>query len=168
MRRHRTLALGFAALAAVAAACNTSGSATTAPTTAGSTTGPAITAAPPVASIANPGAAFAVFQPKAGSSQSVQGGATLVGANGKTEVVIAVVSSSMETMAASIQAGTCDSLNPEIAYKLTDVVAGASATTVDVDVSKLLASPYAINITVAGSETESSITCGAIQAGTAP
>lgn len=167
MRSHRTLALGFAAIAAIASACNTSGTATAVPTGAGATTGPALTL-PPGGSIANPGVAFAVLQPKAGATPSVQGGATLTGANGQTEVVIAVVSSKVETMAASIQAGTCDSLNPEIAYRLTDVVSGASATTVAVDVAKLLATPYAINITVAGSETESSITCGAIQAGTAP
>jgi hypothetical protein len=67
-------------------------------------------------------------------------------------------------MAASIQAGTCDKLNPEIVYRLTDVTGGASSTTIDVALDKLLATPYAINISVLGSETESSITCGEIEA----
>jgi hypothetical protein len=110
-----------------------------------------------------PSAAFAVFQPQAGGTTMVQGGATLFGAGGQTQVVIGVMSSGTETMAASIQAGTCDNLTPEIAHRLTDVTAGASVTSVAVDLATLLAAPHAINISVAGSETESSITCGEIQ-----
>jgi len=47
-------------------------------------------------------------------------------------------------------------------------VSGASTTSVDVVLATLLATPYAINISVAGSETESSITCGEIQPIVAP
>ena len=168
----RKLTLGIA-LCAVAAACSPSGSATTGPTTGNPTTGPVATT--PATATQAPGAtqgvptgAFAVFEPKAGGTPSVQGGATLVGASGQTQVVIAVVSSGTETMAASIQAGTCDNLNPEIAYRLTEVKSGASTTSVPVELATLLATPYAINISVAGSETESSITCGEIKAGVAP
>jgi len=66
------------------------------------------------------------------------------------------------------QAGTCASLTPEAAYRLTEVLSGTSTTSVDVVLATLLASPYAINISVAGSETESSITCGEIQPIVAP
>jgi hypothetical protein len=168
----RKLMLGLA-LCGFAAACSTS--ATTAPT-AGAPTGGPVATTPATATEAPatqpglPTGAFAVFQPKAGATPSVTGGATLVGASGQTQVVIAVVVSGANagTMAASIQAGTCDNLTPEIAYRLTDVTAGASTTSVPVDLSTLLATPYAINISVAGSETESSITCGEIKAGIAP
>ena len=110
-----------------------------------------------------PTAAFAVFEPKAGAGTSVQGGATLFGAAGQTQVVIGVMSSSSESMAASIQAGTCDNLTPEMAHRLSEVASGVSSTTVAVDLSTLLATPYSINIFVLGSETESSITCGEIR-----
>lgn len=172
MHAHRGLSLGIVLTAVVAAACNASGAATTAPATGAPATGaPAVTAAPatipPLPSI-DANAAYAIFEPKAGATPAVQGGAALLGVNGQTQVVIGLTSGATETMAASIQAGTCDSLTPEAAYRLTDVVAGASTTTVAVDLATLLATPYAINISVAGSETESSITCGEIQAGVAP
>ena len=168
---------GIAFLAALGGACTPTGPATTAPTTAAATTAPvattpasttAVTAPPATASPTTPsagvpGAAFAVFEPKAGATPSVQGGATLFSTAGQTQVVIGVVSSGTEAMAASIQAGTCDNLDPLIAYRLTEVAGGASSTTVAVDVATLLATPYSINISVAGSETESSITCGEIQ-----
>jgi hypothetical protein len=168
----RKLTLGLA-LCAAAAACSPAATATTAPTAVVATSGPIATTPAtatqaPVSTPGLPTGAFAVFQPKAGATPSVTGGATLVGASGQTQVVIAVVSSSMEPMAASIQAGTCDALTPEIAYRLTEVKSGASTTSVPVDLATLLATPYAINISVAGSETESSITCGEIQAGVAP
>ena len=173
MQTNRGLTLGVVLTALVAAACSTSGAATTAPTTGASTgapatSGPVATAPAATTPIVLPSlpagaAAFAVFEPKAGATPAVKGFAALVDTSGKTQVVIAVDAMG-ETMAASIQAGTCESLTPEIAYRLTDIKSGASTTTVDVPVATLLATPYAINISVAGSETESSITCGAIQA----
>ena len=172
MQTNRGLTLGVVLTALVAAACSTSGAATTAPTTGASTGAPAtsgpVATAPAATPIVLPSlpagaAAFAVFEPKAGATPAVKGFAALVDTSGKTQVVIAVDAMG-ETMAASIQAGTCESLTPEIAYRLTDIKSGASTTTVDVPVATLLATPYAINISVAGSETESSITCGAIQA----
>jgi len=172
MHSTRKLTLGLV-LSAAAAACSPAGTATTAPTTATTTSGP-IATTPAVATAAPglptglPTGAFAVFTPKAGATPSVQGGATLVGSGGQTQVVIAVVSSGTEKMAASIQAGTCDNLTPEIAYRLTDVTSGASTTSVAVDLATLLATPHAINISVAGSETESSIACGEIKSGIAP
>jgi hypothetical protein len=159
------------ALALVAAACQSTGTATTAPGTgAPATAAPATTAPLPTvpASIGVPTGAIAVFEAKAGATPTVQGGATLAGTAGQTEVVIAVTSSSADTFAAAIQQGTCDSLTPEIAYRLTDVVSGASLTTVPVDLATLLATPHAINIIVAGSETESSLSCGEITAGPTP
>lgn len=110
-----------------------------------------------------PAAAFAIFEPKAGGSTMVQGGATLFGLGAQTQVVIGVVSSGTEAMAAAIQAGTCDALTPEMAFPLTEVAAGASSTTIAVDLATVLATQHSINIFVAGSETESSITCGEIQ-----
>ena len=162
--------IGTLLFAAVAAACSSSGTATSAPTTAASTPAPVATTAATTAPATSVPAtapltvAAAVFEPKAGANPSVTGTAALADVNGKTTVVITVMSSSTEKMAASIQAGTCDSLNPEIAFRLTEVASGASTTTVDVDLATLLATPYAINISVMGSETESSITCGEIKA----
>lgn len=150
--------------AAVATACNPAGTPTSAPAT--PTTAPVVTAAPatPAATTGTPTSAGATFKPKAGGTPAVEGSATLEAKDGKTAVIIAVTSSGTEAMAASIQAGTCDNLNPEIAYRLTDVTGGASSTTVDVALATLLATPYSINISVLGSETESSITCGEIVA----
>jgi hypothetical protein len=176
MQTNRRIALGIVLCAVMAAGCSQGGAATTAPRTAGASAAPA-TSGPVLTFPATlPGnlpsfpagaAAFAQFQPKAGGTPAVSGGAALFDTNGKTQVVIAVDAMGTE-MAASIQAGTCDNLTPEIAYRLTNVKSGASTTTVDVPLATLLATPYAINISVAGSETESSITCGAITAIAAP
>jgi hypothetical protein len=170
---NRRLAIGITLSAVLAAACSTGGTATTSPTSAAATTpaatsGSVATAPPATTPIVLPSvpagaAAFAVFEAKPGATPAVKGGAALFDTGGKTQVVIAVDAMG-ETMAASIQAGTCGSLTPEIAYRLTEVKSGASTTTVDVPLATLLATPYAINISVAGSETESSLTCGAIQA----
>ena len=177
MQTNRGVLLGIGLCAVIAAACSPVGSATSAPTTAASTaapatSGPIATAAPATGPIGLPSfpagaAAFAVFQPKAGATPAVTGGAALFDASGKTQVVIAVDAMG-ETMAATIQAGTCGNLTPEIAYRLTDVMSGASTTMVDVPLATLLATPYAVNIVVAGSETESSLTCGEIKAVSAP
>lgn len=156
----------------VAAACQTGPGATTAPTTAPAVTtapvatAPATTIAPATqapASMGIPSGAFAQFTAKAGATPQVQGGATLVGVEGKTNVVVAVLPAGTETLAAAIQAGTCGSLNPEIAYRLTDVVSGASATSLDVDLQTLLATDYAVTLLIPGSETESSVACGNIE-----
>jgi len=173
------LSVGIVLCALAVAACSQAGTATPGPTTATGTVAPGTEApavtppatSPPAATpspTAEPSmgastAAFAVFEPKAGATPAVQGGATLVALDGQTQVVIGVESSTGDEMAATIQAGTCDNLTPEAAYRLTNIVSGASATIVDVDLATLLASPFAVNIVVAGSETESSITCGEIQ-----
>lgn len=173
MRANRGLSLGIVLCAVVGAACGQGSSATnaptSAPTTAAATTAPG-TAAPATSaptmvlpSFPAGAVAFAQFEPKAGAGTQVQGGATLLEVNGQTQVIIGVTSSTGETMAAGIQAGTCDNLTPEMTHRLTDVVNGTSLTSLDVDVDTLLATPFAINIFVAGSETESSITCGEIQ-----
>ena len=160
----RKLLLGTALCAAIAAACNSTGVATTAPTTAATAAPAATQAATTAPATSGPAtSASATFEPQTGTT-AVQGTATLTAADGKTTVVINVTSSGTETMAAAIQAGTCDALTPEMAYRLTEVDGGTSTTTVDVDLATLLASPYAINIFVMGSETESSITCGEITA----
>lgn len=152
-------AAGGTASPAATSAATMAPAVTTAPATAAPTTG-AGTSAPPAGAIS---AAFAVFEPNVGGTPTVQGGATLFGMGGQTQVVIGVMSTGTETMAAGIQAGTCDSPTPEIVYRLTDVTSGASSTTVAADLATILASPHVINIFVAGSETESSITCGEIQ-----
>lgn len=161
----RNLSIGLVLSAALVAACNTGGTATPAPTTPGATT-PAATAAAPTAGSPTglAGGAAVVFAPNPGGTPTVSGGATLTEVDGKTVVVIAVVSSGTEAMAAAIQAGTCANRTPEMAYRLTEVTSGASTTTLDVSLATLTSSPYVINIFVLGSETESSITCGEIKA----
>ena len=151
----------------VAAACQAGPGATTVPTAATATTPPAATTAP-AASMGVPSGAIVAFTATAGATPQLQGGATLVGLSGQTQVVIALVPPGSETFAATIQAGTCGSLNPEIVHRLTDVASGASATTLDVDIATLLATDYAINIVVPGSETESSLACGNIEPVAAP
>ena len=159
-------AAGLIVAVVVAAACQAGSSATTGPTAGTATTPPAGTTAP--ASMGVPSGAIVAFTPTAGATPQVQGGATLVGVSGKTDVVIALLPAGTETFAATIQAGTCGSLTPEIAYRLTDVASGASTTSVDVDIATLLATDYAINIVVLGSETESSLACGNIDPVPAP
>ena len=159
-----------ATIAVAVAACQTTGSPTTAPAATGAlaTTGAGTTAPTAAATMAATmplSGAVVVFESTPGGSTTVQGGATLVSVSGQTQVVIAVTSSSPDAMAAAIQKGTCDNRTPEIAYRLTDVVTGASTSTVDVDVATLLATPHVINNIVKGSETESSIACGEITAG---
>ena len=160
-------AAGLVVAAALAAACQAGTGPTTAPATTTTTTPPAATTEP-VATIGVPSGAIVAFTPTTGATPQVQGGATLVGVSGKTEVVIALLPAGSETFAATIQAGTCGSLTPEIAYRLTDVASGASTTSVDVAIETLLATDYAINIVVLGSETESSLACGNIDPVTAP
>jgi len=158
----RKLALGLVLCAAVAAACNSTGGPTTAPTNAPATSAPATPGPTAGSPTGLDGGAGVVFTPKSGANPTVTGGAALTEADGKTLVVIAVVSTGTEALAASIQAGTCANLTPEIAYRLTDVTAGASSTTVTVPLATLTATPYAINISILGSETESSVACGEI------
>lgn len=164
--RTRMKLIPLASMALALAACQATGSATTPPAATGApaTAGSGTTAPTGGATVGLPSGAVVVFEAKAGASPAVQGGAALVSASGQTQVVITATSSSPDALAAAIQQGTCDSLNPEIAYRLTDVVSGASTTTVPVDLATLLATPHAINIIVKGSETESSITCGEIKA----
>jgi len=162
---NRKLSLGAALIVAIAAACNAGTGATPTPppaTQAPPTSAPA-TPAPTDSPTGQPGGVRAIFTPTSGASPIVTGEATLTEVNGKTTIVIAIESSGTGALAASIQAGTCGSLNPEIAYRLTDVTSGASATTISVSIEKLTASPYAINISVLGSETESSLACGQIE-----
>lgn len=164
--RARLKLIPLATLVMAAAACQTTGTATTAPaeTGAAATSAPATTAPTVGATMGLPSGAVVLFESTPGGSTTVQGGATLVSSGGQTQVVIAVTSSSPDAMAAAIQKGTCDNRTPEIAYRLTDVVSGASTTTVSVDLATLLATPHVINIIVKGSETESSIACGEITA----
>jgi hypothetical protein len=155
----------LATIAIALAACQTAGTPTTAPAATGAPATAGAATPAPAATVGLPSGAVAVFEPKAGGSIAVQGGATLVSVGGQTQVVIAVTSSSPDALAAAIQQGTCDNRTPEIAYRLTDVVTGASTTTIAVDLATLLATPHVVNIIVKGSETESSITCGEITAG---
>jgi hypothetical protein len=148
---------------AAATQAATAPAATTAPTTA-----PASPAATPPG--ASPGATagtaqlgYATFAPRAGSGTSVTGAATLIESNGSTVVVIGVVPSSTDPIAAAIQEGTCAGPDPLIKFDLTPLVAGASVTTVDVSLAEILAADHVVNLFVAGSETESSISCGDIQ-----
>src|SRR5215211_5701512 len=94
-------AAGLIVATIVAGACQAGPGATTAPATTTPTTPAAATTAPaatgtaattaPVGTIGIPSGAIVQFTPTAGSTTQIQGGATLVGASGKTQVLIALL-----------------------------------------------------------------------------
>ena len=65
---------------------------------------------------------------------------------GEVEVEIEVDGSEGGPHPAHIHKGSCANLDPTPAFPLEDVVDGESRTTVDVDVSELTASEYAVNV----------------------
>jgi FtsP/CotA-like multicopper oxidase with cupredoxin domain len=101
------------------------------------------------------------------NDSGVSGTATLTAnADGGTDVSIEVSGDGVTgAHPAHIHQGTCDDLDPNPLYPLTDVDAdGISVTTVDVTLDELLAAPYAINLHQSQEEIGVYIACGNIVA----
>lgn len=98
------------------------------------------------------------------NDSGVSGEATLTAAGEETVVSIALEGATGDHPA-HIHMGTCDTLNPNPEYVLTDIDAdGASETTVPVALSDLLASEYAVNVHLSVDEIETYVSCGTIVA----
>jgi hypothetical protein len=98
------------------------------------------------------------------NDSGVSGEATLTAAGEETVVSVALDGATGDHPA-HIHMGTCDTLNPNPEYVLTDIDAdGASETTVPVALSDLLASEYAINVHLSVDEIETYVSCGTIVA----
>jgi Cu/Zn superoxide dismutase len=81
------------------------------------------------------------------NSSGISGTATLSPtSDGQVEVEVELDGSDGGPHPAHIHEGSCADLDPNPAFPLEDVVDGSSRTTVDVDLSELTASEYAINV----------------------
>jgi uncharacterized low-complexity protein len=98
------------------------------------------------------------------NASGVSGSAT-VAASGEETVVTLALEGATGAHPAHIHQGTCDTLNPNPEYTLTDVAAdGSSETTVPVALADLLAGEFAINVHLSADEVETYVACGNIVA----
>ncbi len=94
-----------------------------------------------------------------------QGSATLTSlANGKTRVVLDLTGSPAGPQPTHIHKGTCDNLNPQPEYPLTNTASGKSETEVAVSLDDLLAQDFAINVHKSPEEVAIYTSCGDIKA----
>jgi hypothetical protein len=97
------------------------------------------------------------------NGSGVTGDANLIGVDGgKTRVRIALEGSQGGPHPAHIHRGTCDDLDPEPAFPLTDVVDGISGTNVEVPIDELRDEDYAINVHESAQNADRYIACGDI------
>ena len=83
---------------------------------------------------------------------------------GQLMVVINISGGSSTPQPAHIHPGTCADLNPRPTYPLSNVVNGASETTVNANLGDLLAGTFAINVHKSVPEASVYIACGDIRA----
>jgi hypothetical protein len=89
------------------------------------------------------------------------GTATLTEQGSQTAVVLALENLAAEAaQPAHIHKGTCAELDPVPTYPLTNVVDGASETTVDVPLEELEAGRFAINVHKSEAEADVYVACG--------
>lgn len=99
------------------------------------------------------------------NSSGVSGTATLTDNGDGTTTVVIHVTGATGNHPVHIHSGTCANLDPNPKYPLTNVDAsGNSTTTIDVPLSNLLASPYAINLHLSAAQIGTYIACGNIEA----
>lgn len=99
------------------------------------------------------------------NDSGVSGTATLTDNGDGTTTVDIQVDGATGDHPAHIHEGTCDDLDPNPKYPLTNVDAdGVSSTEVDVSLDDLLASPYAINIHLSADNIATYVACGNIEA----
>jgi hypothetical protein len=82
---------------------------------------------------------------------------------GAVEVEIEVDGSEGGPHPAHIHEGSCADLNPAPAFPLSDVVDGRSETTVDVDLSELTASEYAVNVHESAENADVYVACADVR-----
>jgi hypothetical protein len=101
------------------------------------------------------------------NDSGVSGSATLTDNGDGTTTVEIEVDGATGDHPAHIHEGTCDDLDPNPQYPLTNVDAdGLSSTEVNVSLDDLLASPHAINIHLSADNIATYVACGNIEAGT--
>jgi hypothetical protein len=99
------------------------------------------------------------------NDSGVSGTATLTDNGDGTTTVEIEVSGATGDHPAHIHEGTCDDLDPNPVYPLTNVDAdGLSSTDVEVSLEDLLASPYAVNIHLSADNIATYVACGNITA----
>lgn len=97
------------------------------------------------------------------NDSSESGTATLTGQGATTRVVLEVENPASESpQPAHVHKGTCAELDPAPKYPLTNVVDGASETTVDVPLEELEGGRFAINVHKSEAEAETYVSCGNI------
>jgi hypothetical protein len=99
------------------------------------------------------------------NDSGVSGTATLTDNGDGTTTVDIQVDGATGDHPAHIHEGTCDDLDPNPIYPLTNVDAdGVSSTDVDVSLEDLLASPHAINVHLSADNIATYVACGNIEA----
>jgi hypothetical protein len=99
------------------------------------------------------------------NNSGVSGTATLTDNGDGTTTVDIQVEVATGDHPAHIHKGTCDDLDPNPLYPLTNVDAnGVSSTEIDVSLDDLLASPFAVNLHLSADSISTYIACGNIEA----
>ncbi|HET7677866.1 MAG TPA: hypothetical protein VFK38_08415 [Candidatus Limnocylindrales bacterium] len=142
---HRTTILPIIAIAAITAAC-TDG-------TGGGTPGGATSP---------PAARSVTVQLNAVGGSGVSGSATLTEEGTSTLVEVKVSDGGNQSMPAHIHPGTCAELDPKPRYPLSDVVNGASKTTVSAPLKDLQAGDFAVNLHKSATDITTYTACGEI------
>jgi hypothetical protein len=92
-----------------------------------------------------------------------KGTATFIPRGDKTEVIVSLMGAPKGVAQPNhIHMGTCAKLNPAPTYPLKITDNGVSDTTVDVPLSKLLASPFAVNVHESAKALGHYVACGDI------
>lgn len=81
---------------------------------------------------------------------------------GQTLVTLGLNNAPPNPQPAHIHRGTCDDLDPQPAYPLSEVINGISETVVDVSIEDLLKEPHAVNVHKSKEEADVYFSCGNI------
>jgi hypothetical protein len=102
------------------------------------------------------------LNPTGGSNTS--GTATLTSEGNQTKVVIEMQGAPADAVQpVHFHKGTCAKLEPKPVYPLKDIENGTSTTVVPVEMSKLTATPYTINVHKSAAEMKTSVACGEVK-----
>lgn len=102
------------------------------------------------------------LQPKGNSG--VSGTATLTPKGNQTQVVVQLKGNiSNVPQPAHFHLGTCEKLEPQPKFPLTDLVNGMSSSVVSASVSELASGKYTINVHKSAAEVKTSVACGNVK-----